>query len=609
MKEKKKKKYSFWNNVKFYYQKLFAYAPNQKTLMILTVLGGIILPVFSIYIPKIMLDLVTAQVSFDRYAIFLGGVVSAYAIVTVLYTYMRRRGYMERNTYRKYLMYFIFKKSLRIPYAWTESEEMRGKYWESVYSTSGGDGSVSAVFYKELPEFVIVVGNFFIYSGIIGTLNFWIMAGLIVLAFCNFFLAKWEQKYREKIRWEKDRQKKRLQYMKNIVGGGAEGAKDIRIFHMEDWLCRRAEKLQDSIRAYEKKEQMRAWIRENIGYLLGFARDITVYGYLIYETVLGNITAGDFVLYLGAIMGFGNFVNQILDKIQTLSYVHNWGQTYREYNDMKEENVTEGTVSLADLKMPPEIEFSHVSFSYGKENVLKDLNFTINAGEKIAIVGENGAGKTTIVKLLCGLYEPTEGKIRINGIDIRQFAKKDLYRLFSAVFQDNRIFPFKVAENLTLQRQERVNQKRAKEALQKAELWETFEKNNISLDDYMTHYFLKDGVELSGGEQQKFMLARAIYKDAPILVLDEPTAALDPIAESDVYREYEKISMDKTSIFISHRLASTRFSNRIFFVKDGRITESGSHEELMKQHGNYARMFEVQSSYYRRKANERSSFL
>ena len=196
-----------------------------------------------------------------------------------------------------------------------------------------------------------------------------------------------------------------------------------------------------------------------------------------------------------------------------------------------------------------------------------------------------------------------------NGIDIRQFAKKDLYRLFSAVFQDNRIFPFKVAENLTLQRQERVNQKRAKEALKKAELWGTFEKNNISLDDYMTHYFLKDGVELSGGEQQKFMLARAIYKDAPILVLDEPTAALDPIAESDVYREYEKISMDKTSIFISHRLASTRFSNRIFFLKDGKITESGSHEELMKQCGNYARMFEVQSSYYRRKPNERSSFL
>lgn len=216
----------------------------------------------------------------------------------------------------------------------------------------------------------------------------------------------------------------------------------------------------------------------------------------------------------------------------------------------------------------------------------------------------NGAGKTTIIKLLCGFYEPTKGTIKINGIDIRKFAKKDLYRLFSAVFQDNRIFPFKVGENLTFQRQEKVDRKRAEEAQREAGLWETFEKNNISLDDYMTHYFLKDGVNLSGGEMQKFMLARAIYKDAPILVLDEPTASLDPIAESKVYEMYAGIARKKTAIFISHRLASTKFSNRIFFLKDGKIAESGSHEELMAQKGAYAHMFEVQSSYYREKGEE-----
>lgn len=602
-KSKKKNKYSLWDNIHFFYKKLYQYEPKLIWMMVAAIFGGIIMPVFSIYIPKAMVDLVTEQASVTKYVVLLGGIVFIYTMFSVFYEYMNNRGYMERNLYRNYLLYSVFWKSLHIPYKKAESGKVRENYWESVYSLRSGDWSCSSLFYSELPALIIAIGNFFIYSGVIGVLSPWIMVGLIVLSFFNFLLLEGERRYRNKLWPEMDKLNGKLQYINNAAGGdggSASTAKDIRIFHMQDWILNKADDLQTGLRALDNKITKRVWIRENIGHVVGFFRDLVAYAYLILETASGHITAGEFVLYLGAIMGFGNFVNGIIGNIQSLLGASDRAQRYREYNDLMEEDVEVGTVSVKDLRMPLEIEFSHVDFAYEKENILTNLNFKIHAGEKIAIVGVNGAGKTTIIKLLCGFYEPTKGTIRINGVDIKEFAKKDLYQLFSAVFQDNRIFPFKVAENLTLQKQEKVELKRAQSALEQAGLWEAFEKNNISLDDYMTNYFLKDGVVLSGGETQKFMLARAIYKDAPILVLDEPTAALDPIAESEVYQEYAKISQDKTSIFISHRLASTKFSDRIFFLRDGKITESGSHEDLMKQKGDYAHMFEVQSSYYKK---------
>lgn len=601
--QKKKNKYSLWNNIRFFYRRLYAYQPGLIWMMGVNVIFGMIMPLFIIYIPKIMVDLVTEQVSVTRYVAILGTLVLGYALFSVFCIFMERRGHMERKLFFNYLLYDIFWKSLHISYKNTEGGEIRDKYWEAVWNVSGGDWSCCSLFYSQLPALLIAAGNFFLYSGVIGTLSPWIMAGLIVLSFLNFLMLDRERKYQKKLQPEMDEFSRKLWYINNEAGGdggSVSAAKDIRIFHMKNWIVEKAARLQAEIKDYDKKIAKRVWIRENIGYILGFIRDLAAYAYLIIETTSGRITAGEFVLYLGAIMGFGNFVNGMIENIQSLLWASDRAQYYREYNDLIEEDVEEGTVSTEDLKIPLEIEFSHVDFAYEEEQVLSDLSFKIHSGEKVAIVGANGAGKTTLIKLLCGFYEPTRGTIKINGIDIKEFAKKDLYRLFSAVFQDHRIFPFKVGENLTLQREENVDVKRAKLALEQAGLWETFQKNNISLNDYMTHYFLEDGVVLSGGEMQKFMLARAIYKDAPILVLDEPTAALDPIAECEVYEEYVKISEKKTAIFISHRLASTRFSDRIFFLKDGKITESGSHEELMKQEGNYAHMFQVQSSYYKK---------
>ncbi len=214
-------------------------------------------------------------------------------------------------------------------------------------------------------------------------------------------------------------------------------------------------------------------------------------------------------------------------------------------------------------------------------------------------MGVNGAGKTTFVKLLTGMLEPDSGQILINGIDRNEFPKEEFYKLFSVVFQEQFILPFTIAENIALNRRDEVDEARAWQAVEKAGLKQIFEEKNITLDSWMTRRLMESGIDFSGGQRQRFLLARALYKDAPILILDEPTAALDPIAESEIYESYHKYSSQKTSVFISHRLASTKFSDRIIMIENGEILEMGTHKQLMEKNGAYARMYEVQSNYYK----------
>ena len=219
-------------------------------------------------------------------------------------------------------------------------------------------------------------------------------------------------------------------------------------------------------------------------------------------------------------------------------------------------------------------------------------------GERLAVVGLNGAGKTTLVKLLCGFYDPTEGRVLLNGEDIREFNRQEYYTLFTAVFQKFSVLEATLEENVA-QTREGIDEARVRECLEKAGLTERVAALPDDLKTHIGREVFEDGVLLSGGEMQRLMLARALYKNAPILLLDEPTAALDPIAENDIYQKYAAMTVGRTSVFISHRLASTRFCDRILLIDGGVIAEQGSHEELLACGGKYAGLFEVQSKYYR----------
>lgn len=216
----------------------------------------------------------------------------------------------------------------------------------------------------------------------------------------------------------------------------------------------------------------------------------------------------------------------------------------------------------------------------------------------MALIGLNGAGKTTLVKLLCGLYAPTSGTIRIDGVPAAEFRRDDYAALFAPVFQEVRTACFSLAETAACAFGPEVDRERAERCLRAAGLGEKLDALPHGMDTHLDKQVNPDGIELSGGEAQKLMMARALYKDAPVLVLDEPTAALDPIAENEVYEQYRRMAAGKTSLFISHRLASTRFCDRIVLLRDGGIAEEGTHETLLAAGGEYARLYEIQSCWY-----------
>ncbi len=377
-------------------------------------------------------------------------------------------------------------------------------------------------------------------------------------------------------------------------------AKDIRIFGLQSWV---EEVWESGYRLYRdfqvRKERHRLWINF-ADMLLSFLRNGVSYAYLIWLTISKGLTASEFLLYFNALSGFTEWVKQLLEQLGTLNTQSLDLSMLREYLEWPEPFLFEDGKPLSgDKNGSYELKLEHVFYRYpqAKEDTIRGINLTIRPGEKLAVVGLNGAGKTTLVRLLCGFLDPTQGRVLLNGEDIRQYNRRDYYQLFSTVFQDFSVLDATVAQNVA-QRVDGYEKEKVTTCLKMAGLTDKIASLPKGADTQIGRNIYEDGVELSGGETQRLMLARALYKDGPILVLDEPTAALDPIAENDIYLKYNEMTSGCTSLFISHRLASTRFCDRIIYMDHGQILEEGTHEGLLAAQGGYANLFEVQSKYY-----------
>ena len=392
-------------------------------------------------------------------------------------------------------------------------------------------------------------------------------------------------------------QKRKLEYFKRISNDYSFG-KDIRLYQLADKLLKTQDELQQEIHSGVRKARIQ-WIKSGLfTNLLDLSREALMYGVLVYFILRGNIGIGDFMLYVGCVHNLSETFYNLLKIYAKLKKCSAETNDYRSLNEFCE-NEKENFEAFEGKEF--EIYFENVSFKYpgSQDYALKNINIRIGAHEKLAVVGLNGAGKTTFVKLLLKLYKPTGGKIYINGIDINTIDTKKYYKLFAPVFQDMECYAFSLAENISMKCEDETDKQYAKECLMKAGLGEKLNTLELGMDTPMLKVLTDDGLELSGGEKQKLALARAIYKNAPMVVLDEPTAALDAMAESKMYEQFDAIIDGKLAIYISHRLASTRFCDNIALFENGEMTEYGTHSTLLEQNGRYAEMFQMQSQYYK----------
>ncbi len=471
------------------------------------------------------------------------------------------------------------------------------KLREKAHLACDGNREATEYIWTVLTNLLRDAGGFLVYLTILSNLDGALLLVVIVTCFGGFFVSRSVSNWIFTHREQEDQYYARKRYIRDMAES-VEFAKDIRIFGLQNWLNDLFDNVHNVYLDFRLKVERKRLLADMSEAVLTMARNGIAYVYLLHMALTENLSVPEFLLYFSAVSTFTTWVMGIL---QDVSKLHQQSldlaqlRTFLEYPEPFQ--FDEGQpVPEADSY---ELRLENVSFRYPEAagDTIHDLNLTVHPGEKLAIVGLNGAGKTTLVKLLCGLLDPTRGRVLLNGTDIRAFNRREYYGCFSAVFQEFSILDVTVAENIA-QTRENIDYEKVKDCIEKAGLSKTIAELPQGLETHVGREVYLDGVLFSGGQTQRLMLARALYKDGPILMLDEPTAALDPIAENDIYRKYNEMTAGKTSIFISHRLASTRFCDRIIFVAEGHITEEGTHQGLLDMGGEYAKLFQVQSRYY-----------
>lgn len=596
---KRKPKYGMFSCVGYIYRLLWKYDRGLAFTGILTVPVSLILSAIGLYTPSVILSVLDTADRFSFIALVIVGLLLAKLLFELSNSIL--------NTKIGNSEHYVL---LRMMYMWNCRQRDRDWYLdfepeiqkmnERADKAIQNNHTAGVHFPMDFSNMLSQILNFLLFGSVISLLHPVIIVLLAIGCVLNYFMSKWVRKKNWNDRDIRNDLDKKINYSTFGMSRDFKYAKDVRLYTMQKPLHDRLENLFALRLNEQKKLEWRGILNAIENFLVVLIRDGAAYAFLIYKAVQGEVDASSFVLYFSAITSMSAMMGSILGTINRVQDGAMQISDFREAMELPDRlNRGEG---IPTPKGPFTIEFRNVSFKYpqGEKKILDNVSFRIESGEKIALVGLNGAGKTTLTLLMCGLFMPDEGEVLLDGHPLTDYNRDEIYALFGFVPQNYHLLPVSIARNIaSAMTDDEIDRKKLEYCIETAGLAEKIASLPKGADTPINREVNRDGIELSGGETQKLLLARLLYKNPPCIILDEPTAALDPIAEDRMYRRYNEIAANATSVFISHRLASTRFCDRIFLLEGANFVESGTHDELMERGGKYRELFDIQSKYYR----------
>lgn len=600
-----KPKYNMGQNSWFMIK--LAWTSGEKKVLVLSLLSAltaVALNIINLYVSPTILSVVERHASVSELIWTISAFTLALMLVSASSAYVNTNTMYGRISVRCELITLLNKKAATTSYPNLFDDKYKKLNAKSQEAISSNRSATEAI-WTTLTELATNILGFIVYVLLLSSVRPLLILVILFTTVISYFVGNYVNGWGYRHREEEAEYEKQMYYLSGRARD-LTAAKDIRIFGLRPWIEELYDKAMGAYIAFQKKAQgVYIWARI-VDLVLSFLRNAIAYAYLIGLVIDNGLDVAEFLLFFSAVGGFTAWVSGILGGFNTLHKQSLDISTVRECLEFNEPfKFAEGEHIEAEANRKYEIRLENVSFRYpgADKDTLTSINLTLHPGEKLAVVGINGAGKTTLIKLICGFLDPTEGRVLLDGKDIRNYNRTDYYTMFSAVFQSFSLLAGTIATNVAQDSVE-INMEHVKDCVDKAGLRKKIESLKDGYETYLNREVFEEAMLLSGGETQRLMLARALYKNAPFIVLDEPTAALDPIAESEMYQKYNEMTSGKSSIYISHRLASTRFCDRIVLIDNGGIGEEGTHEELFKKSGKYAELYEIQSKYYKEGENE-----
>lgn len=584
----------------FIYFLKFSIKSNKKYpfMVFLKVAGSYLMNLAIIIYPKYIIDALLSQ-NIRSAAYFAGVYITINYIGNTVLEILKGSINKEKNIVYNRFQLWIADLQAEANFDYLEKDSTRNLYEKASKYIFGFQGSQGfGIAFENLCD---LIGQVFMIVSIIvilAKLNIILMILVIVIILLNTLFKNIVNKKTYRTNMERVPFERKENYFKALFMD-YKYAKEIRLNDIKSFLLERYQNSLDKTNSFYQVNINRYISLSIFSLSLNLIQDIMTYSVLIRNVMNSTITVGSFSMYLNAVTKFSSSFYLIMHHLLSVKEYSMYFDSFKEYVNLVNSNKIKGNIELDLNETDFKIEFRNVYFSYdGSENyVLKNVSLYINTLEQISIVGENGAGKTTLIKLLTRLYVPTKGMILLNNINIQLICYDDYIKALSVVFQDYKLFPFSIKENILFEDKNNLSDN-LDYYLNLCNLNSLVSKMNFGVNTQMSREFSEDGVELSGGEAQKICLCRAISRKPKLIILDEPSSALDPNAEFQLYKSFQNIIFDKTAVFISHRLGIARLCDRIYVLENGIIVENGSHQELIDKKGVYYEMFQNQSSYY-----------